>query len=419
MKRAVLCLVFAAIAVEGAQVDVHGTEHDFDFLIGSWTVHSRRLLKPLTGSKEWVEFGGTNVSRPLWGGRANVDEFHAETPSGPIAGITLRMFDRTTKQWRIYWASAQRAVVDVPPMVGGFENGRGEFYDREEYDGKPIMVRFFWIVNSRDSCRWEQAFSADDGKTWETNWTWDLVRVSEPASRDAFTVIELRRYTLADGVRTRFAEYFDSFFPEAMQQLGAIAAGDFLDRNNPAMFTWIRGFHSMDERARVNAAFYYGPVWKEHRTTANSMMIDSDNVLLLRPVSERHPLLVLPSVDPIHEPDGAHGVIVSLLFAVKPDRLDPFIAEAEHSIATRPPDVREAGLFVTLDEKNNFPQLPVRTDGPFVCWLAVVKDDASLARVERWTTEVIQRLKPTGALRADPELMVLDPSKRSRLRWLP
>jgi NIPSNAP len=235
-----------------------------------------------------------------------------------------------------------------------------------------------------------------------------------------FNVIELRRYTIKDGERAHFAEYFDTYFPEAMQQLGAIAAGDFLDRQNANMFTWIRGFHDMDERARVNATFYYGPVWKEHKTTLNNLMVDSDNVLLLHPVSEKHPLLILPAVDPISEPGGARGIAIALLFAVKPERVDSFITQAERELADYASSaVREAGLFQTLNERNNFPQLPVREDGPYVFWLAIVKDDAALTSLRSVTDRVTAALTATGALRAAPEWMVLDPSKRSRLRWLP
>ena len=232
--------------------------------------------------------------------------------------------------------------------------------------------------------------------------------------------IEFRRYTIKDGERAHFAEYFDTYFPEAMQQLGAIAAGDFLDRGNANLFTWIRGFHDMDERARVNSAFYYGPVWKEHKKTLNDLMVDSDNVLLLHPVSDKHPLLILPAVDPIAEPAGAKGVLAGLLFAVRADHLDAFIAQAETELShLASSDVREAGLFVTLNERNNFPQLPVRTDGPWLLWLAVAKDDASAASLGAAMNRAKAALLATGALQTDPESMMLDPSKRSRLRWLP
>jgi NIPSNAP len=244
-------------------------------------------------------------------------------------------------------------------------------------------------------------------------------RAQVAAATGAFKVIELRRYTIKENERAHFAECFDTYFPEAMQQLGAIAAGDFLDRHNANMFTWIRGFHDMDERARANATFYYGPVWKEHKVQLNNMIVDSDNVLLLRPVSDQHPLLIVPAVDPIAEPNGAKGVVIALLFAVKPDRLDSFVTQAQAAVSQYSAAVREAGMFVTLNERNNFPQLPVREDGPYVFWIGVAKDDAALAAIEPVTARVKAALSSLDALRAEPETMVLDPSRRSRLRWLP
>jgi hypothetical protein len=157
--------------------EVHGDIHDFDFLAGLWHVHCRRLTKPLSGSQEWIEFDGTNVSQPAWHGQANVDEFEADAPAGRIQGMTIRLFDPSLRQWRIYWANASRALIEIPPMVGGFEKGHGEFYNREQFNGRSIIVRFLWTVKSADACRWEQAFSADEGQSWETNWTWDLRRV--------------------------------------------------------------------------------------------------------------------------------------------------------------------------------------------------------------------------------------------------
>lgn len=154
----------------------HDGQHDFDFLFGRWKVHCRRLLHPLTGSNEWIEFDGTNVVRKVWDGRANMDEFEANTPSGHIEGMTVRTYSTKSHQWSIYWSSQANGVIDFPPMVGEFRNGRGEFFDAEEYQRRAILVRFVWIVNSADSCHWEQAFSADGGKTWETNFAWDLTR---------------------------------------------------------------------------------------------------------------------------------------------------------------------------------------------------------------------------------------------------
>jgi hypothetical protein len=144
-----------------------------------------------------------------------------------------------------------------------------------------------------------------------------------------FQVIELRRYTIKPGEREHFAQYFEAYFPEAFQQLGAIAVGQFSERNNPLEFTWMRGFHDMDDRAKINAAFYYGPLWKEHKATLNPMMTDSDNVLLLRPLSPERTVMILPAVDPVTEPAGATGVVVAEIFSVEPDSIDAFSQRAE------------------------------------------------------------------------------------------
>jgi hypothetical protein len=233
-----------------------------------------------------------------------------------------------------------------------------------------------------------------------------------------FQVIEFRRYTIKEGEREHFAEYF-AYFPEAFQQMGAIVFGQFFERKNPVGFTWMRGFKNTDARAIINSSFYYGPLWREHRSTMNSLMVDSDNVLLLRPLTPAHGVPVLPAVDPIKERNGAQGVVVAQIFAVKPNSVDAFARQAEETFASyRAAGVREAGVLVTLDVPNNFPQLPVRTDGPYLVWLGIVKDNQTLESsftplAERST----QSLSATGLLRSDPELVILDPTRRSRLRW--
>ena len=239
--------------------------------------------------------------------------------------------------------------------------------------------------------------------------------------RESFQVVELRRYITKEGERDHFVRTFESYFPEAFQQLGAIAFGQFLERGNPASFFWLRGFKDIDARAIVNAAFYYGPLWKEHRTEMNDRLVDSDNVLLLRPLSPERGVVVLPAVDPIREADGAHGVAVAQIFAVREASIEAFAKEAETSFACyRAAGVREAGVLITLDVPNNFPQLPVRTDGPYLVWLGIMKDDqALLGRFRTLAEESSRALAARGLLRGMPELVILDPASRSRLRWLP
>jgi hypothetical protein len=152
-------------------------QHDFDFELGTWTIHLKRLMHPLTSSTSWVEFDGTSVTRKLWNGRAEIEEFETDSPAaGHIEGLTLRTYNPQTHQWSLYWANSEDGVI-VPPQVGQFENGRGEFYAMDTLNGKPIIVRFVWSKTTTNSPHFEQAFSADGGKTWEVNWITDQTRV--------------------------------------------------------------------------------------------------------------------------------------------------------------------------------------------------------------------------------------------------
>ena len=235
-----------------------------------------------------------------------------------------------------------------------------------------------------------------------------------------FRVIEFRRYTIKPGERQHFADYFETYFPGAFQQLGAIAFGQFLERDNPTRFTWIRGFHTLDDRAAVNGAFYDGPLWKEHRTTMNGILDDSDNVLLLQPLTPERGVTVLPAVDPVHETEGARGVVVAQIFAVKAGNVEVFAKRAEPAFAAyRSAGAREAGVLATLDVPNNFPRLPIRTDIPFLVWLGILPDDRALERFEPLATRSAKELSTGGLLRAETELVVLRPTRGSRLRWMP
>ncbi len=159
---------------------VSNPQSDFDFLFGRWDVHNRRLKERLKGSTRWDEFEGTVVVRPVWGGKANLDEYEAEGPAGHIQALTLRLFDPRSQQWSIRWATSETGTLDVA-MIGSFQDGRGEFYDQEMFEGRSIYVRFIWSAITPTSCRWEQAFSADGGKTWETNWIMELSRRTSAA----------------------------------------------------------------------------------------------------------------------------------------------------------------------------------------------------------------------------------------------
>jgi hypothetical protein len=153
-------------------------QHDFDFEIGTWKIHLKRLLHPLTGSTTWVEFDGTSVTRKLWDGRANIEQFETDGSAGHIEGLTLRLYHPDSHQWYLYWANGKDGVLGVP-TIGEFKNGRGEFYDQEPFNGRVILVRYIWSDITANSAHFEQSFSDDGGKTWEVNWITNQTRVPD------------------------------------------------------------------------------------------------------------------------------------------------------------------------------------------------------------------------------------------------
>ena len=152
-----------------AKVQARDGQHDFDFEIGTWKTHLKRRLHPLTGSNTWVEYEGTTVVRKVWNGRANLIELVADGSAGHFEGLSLRLYNPEARQWSLNFANASTGTVSQP-TIGEFKNGRGEFYDQETLNGRAILVRFVISDISPNSCRFEQSFSDDGGRTWEVNW---------------------------------------------------------------------------------------------------------------------------------------------------------------------------------------------------------------------------------------------------------
>lgn len=143
---------------------------DWDFLAGHWSVHHRRLKKRLVGSNEWEEFGGTLSNWPVLGGHGNVGDNVMDFPSGVVRGVGLRAYDPATKRWLSWWLDGREPAVIAPPLRGSFANGIGTFIGDDTLDGSSIKTRVQWSQITSRSARWDQASSADGGKTWETNW---------------------------------------------------------------------------------------------------------------------------------------------------------------------------------------------------------------------------------------------------------
>jgi hypothetical protein len=151
---------------------------DFDFLVGKWKMHNRRLNKRLVGSNEWTEFDSWDENHKMLAGTANIDTYSTHEMPGQngtagdgklFEGVTIRLFNPTNKLWSLYWVASDVGVLD-PPVVGSFENGVGHFFTKDTYRGKKIIMMFRWDARNKIKPIWGQAFSADKGKTWEWNW---------------------------------------------------------------------------------------------------------------------------------------------------------------------------------------------------------------------------------------------------------
>lgn len=173
----------SATSISGVQTPTgRDGQHDFDFEIGTWKTHLRRLLHPLTGSTTWVEYEGTTVVRKVWNGRANLVELEVDGPVGHIKALSLRLYNPESRKWSLNFSNSAGGTMS-PPMIGEFKNGRGEFFSEETLNGRAISVRFVISGISPNSYRFEQSFSGDGGKTWEVNWIAIDTRVKDNKAR--------------------------------------------------------------------------------------------------------------------------------------------------------------------------------------------------------------------------------------------
>ena len=151
-----------------------GNAHDFDFLHGAWRIDNKRLKRRWVGSDDWESFEGFSRCQPYMDGSANVEQL--DVPALDFSGLSLRVFDRTTRRWAVHWIDSRLGTL-LPPLHGGFMGDHGVFVGRDEDAGQPVTVQFFWTRLDADNVRWSQAFSRD-GIVWETNWIMKLRRVS-------------------------------------------------------------------------------------------------------------------------------------------------------------------------------------------------------------------------------------------------
>jgi hypothetical protein len=168
----------AQTTLDPASLPQRDGSHDFDFVIGDWKAHVRRLPDRLNGSNVWVEYDGISNHKKLLDSNANFEEFDVTSTDKKlrIKAQTLRLYNPTSRQWGFYLVDLDNGTLDAPPVVGGFAGKRGEFFHQEQCKGRTILVRYVWLDISPKSARMEQSFSPDGGKTWEVNWICELSR---------------------------------------------------------------------------------------------------------------------------------------------------------------------------------------------------------------------------------------------------
>lgn len=152
------------------------SKHDFDFFVGKWDLQNKKLNSRLSNCMEWTEFHSTQEMYPVLNGLGNIDNFLATIDGVPFEGMTVRLFSPKTKLWSIYWADSKEGRLD-PPVVGSFENNVGHFFTKDIFNGKNILVVFRWDARDKDKPIWSQAFSDDNGTTWEWNWFMFMTRI--------------------------------------------------------------------------------------------------------------------------------------------------------------------------------------------------------------------------------------------------
>ena len=407
--------------------------HDFDFLHGRWTIRNERLTQRLADSNDWEIFHATQRCQPLLGGLGNVDDFVSDwTRPGSndrFIGMTLRLFGTESQQWSIYWAGNHDGLLDAP-MTGAFADEAdgtraGTFFGIDEHEGRPVRVRFRWSQASANTAHWQQAFSIDDGATWEANWHMWFRRIDEDDRLlHDDRVIELRQYAMQPARRDELIDLFEREFIEPQEAVGMHVIGQFRDLDAPDRFVWLRGFADMPVRAEALDGFYGGPTWKQHREAANATIIDSDDVLLLRPARADSGFAASPEPRAsLREAASTGGLIEAGICLLDAPAGEAFLERFEGQLAPR---LKAAGadligLYVTETSTNTYPRLPVREGENALVWFARFPDvdahhryETALLADTRWREAVAQSL--LHGLRQPPQRLRLSPTARSELR---
>jgi hypothetical protein len=372
---------------------------DFDFLLGTHNVQHEKLRKRLSGSTEWQQFNGIHKMESLLEGSGNLEQHSMALSEEPNDGIALRLFNPATRLWSIYWANSISGTLDVP-VVGSFENKVGFFYAKDHYGNKPILVQFKWDASKEDLPVWSQAFSVDNGETWEWNWHMYFSKLNKntvkeatsSASADKIGVIELRNYVIKQRMRDSFIHYFEENFITPQEELKGYLLGQYRVKGSENNFCWIRGFKDMKERSSFLPAFYYGPVWKQHKAIANSMLANNDNVYLLQPMTLKGDSLIAGDLISRSQLNPGKGIAVVNFYTAN-SKLNELlkIFSKEYIALLKDCGAGNTSFWTSVLQENDFPRLPVFQDKNLLVTISFFKNELDyeeiMKKIDQRTSE--------------------------------
>ena len=342
---------------------------DFDFILGKWNIHNRKLKSRLNNCQEWVEFEATEEVRPVLAGLGNVENMNATISGLQYEGMGIRLFDPHTRLWSIYWADNQSGKLNKP-VVGSFDQHIGRFFAEDSFNGQKIVVQFMWDLTDPNKPNWNQAFSTDDGKTWEWNW---YMYFSRPVIKK-IAVLEIRNYLIKPRKRDVFIQYFEDSLIESQKALGGFPLVQNTVKGAEDRFVWFRGFTDMQSRYKFLNDFYYGPAWTMHKTLPNSLLLNNDYVYLLKPLCiDRTVTEMTFETDWFARKSGifvvdyytANHKLVKLIEYFRNIYIEQM----------RQAGIKDISFWISEDKTNDFPSLPVFQDPDLLVSIAYYENE--------------------------------------------
>lgn len=386
---------------------------DFDFIAGNWIITNKKLKTRLNNCREWDNFSAMQEAKIILNGIGNNDRYYANLNGTNFEGMTVRLFNPKTKLWSIYWADSNAGKLDVP-VTGSFENNIGHFYAKDTYNGKKVIVMFKWDKTDPAKPIWSQAFSADNGKTWEWNWymnfekTNNIDRDPELSENQSIKVLELRNYILKPGKRDDFISYFEKHFIASQNILGGYVLGQFRIRDADNRFLWFRGFNDMSSRSIYLPEFYRKSlVWQKYKAGANALIADNDDVHLLKPLNGTG---INTNSFAKHK-----GIVVINYYTANEGQLDELIRlyKTKYTSYRQSIGINNSSLWVSEPTPNDYPSLPVIQDKNLLVAITFYKDDADYQSKLKLAERNIELQGELKKLVKHKETLVNYPTKKS------